>query len=527
MGPCFISAGGVALGVDVGDLLELERTLQRDGVGEPAAEEQEVVEVRVAGRQLGHSVLQQQRLAERGREVERTLDLRARRRVVEDAAHAAELQGRGVQRDDRADHALRARHGDLGTDADQHRAVGQPRGLRARGVADRELRAPRALRLLHRREGVDRLARLADGDDERVLVQHGPPVAELRGVVDLGGDAREALDEVAGDHRRVERGAHAHEHDAVEVAHARLVEPEALDLHAWGVEEVAAAHRIECGVGLLVDLLQHEVPEPALDRRDRVERLRLGLALDGLPLGVRELDAAGPDVGDLAGSEERDRARQRQDGGEVRRHELLGHAVLAVPDDDAARVPHTRRHEPARLVGGDRDEGVRALGLADHPPHRVGEVGTARDGVGDEVREHLGVGVRCERVTAVGEALPERLEVLDDAVVHHGDAARWVELRVGVAVGWRAVGGPARVADARGRRGQLPLDAVCQVVELARGAREVELLLVVEERDAGRVVAAVLQAPEAFEEERSGGPRAGIADDAAHVRSPRVRPRRD
>ena len=36
-------AGGVALGVDVGDLLELERALQRDGVVDAAAEEEEVV----------------------------------------------------------------------------------------------------------------------------------------------------------------------------------------------------------------------------------------------------------------------------------------------------------------------------------------------------------------------------------------------------------------------------------------------------------------------------------------------------
>ena len=38
-------AGGVALGVDVGDLLELERAFEGDGVVDAAAEEEEVVDV--------------------------------------------------------------------------------------------------------------------------------------------------------------------------------------------------------------------------------------------------------------------------------------------------------------------------------------------------------------------------------------------------------------------------------------------------------------------------------------------------
>ena len=189
-----------------------------------------------------------------------------------------------------------------------------------------------------------------------MLVQDGPAVAELRGVVDLGGDAREALDVVARDHRRVERGAHADQHDAVDVPHARLVEPEALDLHTRRVEEVAPAYRVERGVRLLVDLLQHEVAEPALGRCDGVERLHFRRALDGAPVRVRERDAVRTHVDDLAGSEERDGARQRQDRRQVRRHELLVRAALAVPDDDAARVPDARRDEPPGLVDRDGDQ---------------------------------------------------------------------------------------------------------------------------------------------------------------------------
>ena len=43
-------AGGVALGVDVGDLLELERALEGDGVVDAAAEEEEIAR---GGEELG------------------------------------------------------------------------------------------------------------------------------------------------------------------------------------------------------------------------------------------------------------------------------------------------------------------------------------------------------------------------------------------------------------------------------------------------------------------------------------------
>ena len=42
IGPCFISPAGIALGVDVRDLLQLQRALERDRVVDAAAEVQEV-----------------------------------------------------------------------------------------------------------------------------------------------------------------------------------------------------------------------------------------------------------------------------------------------------------------------------------------------------------------------------------------------------------------------------------------------------------------------------------------------------
>ena len=69
---------------------------------------------------------------------------------------------------------------------------------------------------------------------------------------------------------------------------------------------------------------------------------------------------------------------------------------------------------------------------------------------GDQVHGDLGVGVAGELDAGGFQLGAQRGEVLDDAVVDDGDLAGGVAVRVGVAVGGAAVGGPAGVADAGG-----------------------------------------------------------------------------
>src|SRR3712207_7426107 len=59
----------------------------------------------------------------------------------------------------------------------------------------------------------------------------------------------------------------------------------------------------------------------------------------------------------------------------------------------------------------------------------------------DEVGDHLGVGVGATHVVALLEPADQQLDVLDGAVVDDGDLAVAVQVRVGVAVGRRAVSG--------------------------------------------------------------------------------------
>ncbi len=93
------------------------------------------------------------------------------------------------------------------------------------------------------------------------------------------------------------------------------------------------------------------------------------------------------------------------------------------------------------------------------------------------------------------ELLPELPVVLDDAVVHDRDATGAVEVRMGVVLDRRPVGRPAGVADAGGAacRG-LSLQPSARSRGSARGRRRAFATgVLVDEGDAGRVVAAVLE----------------------------------
>ena len=122
-----------------------------------------------------------------------------------------------------------------------------------------------------------------------------------------------------------------------------------------------------------------------------------------------------------------------------------------------------------------------------------------------------------KRVAALGELGAQLLVVLDDAVEDDRDAAAAVAVRVGVLLAGPAVRRPARVAEAdawpRSRSRPRPRRARRGCRRRARrrcrsGSRRAM---------PGRVVAAVLQAPEAVEDDGLAGTSPDVAYDAAHA----------
>ena len=182
----------------------------------------------------------------------------------------------------------------------------------------------------------------------------------------------------------------------------------------------------------------------------------------------------------------------RQEGGQVAGEE---HLLLAIADHDPARVPDARANDDPGLSGGERHDRLRAREAAAGLAHGREQVVTTGQRLFEQMRDGLGVGLAGEGVAAIDEFGAEGGVVLDDAVVDDDDIVPAAHVGMGVRVAGGAVGGPARVADARVRgRQRLRVERVLKLGDLAaalgHGGR---VSACWQEGDAGRVVAAVFE----------------------------------
>ena len=175
----------------------------------------------------------------------------------------------------------------------------------------------------------------------------GIAVAVLRGDVHLDRDARPLLERVAADQAGVVGGPAGDDDDAVAVAQEGVVDrAEPVEVDAVGADR-AVGDRLGDGVGLLVDLLEHERLVAALLRHllapvDLVDR-----ALDGLAGGVEELDAVAAHDDDLVVLDQLHAAGVGEEGGDGGGDELL---VVAAADDQRALLAGA--DQQVGLVGG-------------------------------------------------------------------------------------------------------------------------------------------------------------------------------
>ncbi len=134
----------------------------------------------------------------------------------------------------------------------------------------------------------------------------------------------------------------------------------------------------------------------------------------------------------------------------------------------------------------------------------------------DEVGDDLGVGFGDELVALGDEGALEGEVVFDDAVVDDDEGAGAVAVGMGVLFGGAAVRGPAGVADAEGAVDGRFGDDVFEVAEFAGGAAQGEAFGATSYGDAGGVVAAVLEAAQAFNDDGDDRLRSDISDNSTH-----------
>ena len=116
---------------------------------------------------------------------------------------------------------------------------------------------------------------------------------------------------------------------------------------------------------------------------------------------------------------------------------------------------------------------------------------------------------------AAPKLLPEQVRVLDDPVVHDGDLAGRVDVRVRVRLGGRTVSRPAGVRYA-GRTGHGPLqDGPIESLDPPGHAPDLESVSILD-RQSGGVVAPIFESFQSLEEYRSCFAGSDVRDDSTH-----------
>ncbi len=246
-----------ALGVQVGQLLQLQGALEGDRVAGVPAEEQHGPGVDVLPREgVDRLVLVQDRLDVVGHRlelVEHVRDLLA----VPRALHLGEVEREQVAGHQLGQEALGRGDADLRAGVGVDHRVGLARDGGAVGVADGEHPGPLRAGVPDRLQRVRGLAGLADRHHQRRVGEDRVAVAELRRQLDLDGDPRPVLDGVLRDHPRVERRAARDDDDLVDVAEVLVRQAHLVELQL-AVLPAPAEQRVGDGARLLVDLLAHE-----------------------------------------------------------------------------------------------------------------------------------------------------------------------------------------------------------------------------------------------------------------------------
>ncbi len=260
-------------------------------------------------------------------------------------------------RDELGRERLRRRDADFGAGA---REIRERRLAhhRARGnVADRErMRVAKRLRVLQCGEGVGRLARLRDDDDECVRVRHAVAIAVFARDFHVARNACERFDPLLRHQRRIVAGAaREHEH-AVDLPEDLL----RVGSEHVGVDDAEALERVGDRARLLEDLLLHEMAV-----RSELDGIARGFDVDDRPLdriAVHVVDRIGlaAHVGDVALFEVDDATRDRQ-----QRRRIGREKVIAVAQADHQRASCPRADHAAGLARRDHGDRVGAVEFGD------------------------------------------------------------------------------------------------------------------------------------------------------------------
>ena len=347
-------------------------------------------------------------------------------------------------------------------------------------------------------------------EDRRPAARHRRrAIAELRRDVDLDRDAGDPLEPVFGDEGGMPGRAAGDDRHPLDLAERKR---QLGQMNGAGRRVDQRVDRVADDRRLLENLLLHKMAVIALaDQRARGRRFT-DRPLDLGIVGVKDRHFRRGDDRPVALVEISDPAGQRRQCQRVRAEEHLAVAIA-----DRERAAASRADQEVMLAGKQKREREGAFeapqGLGDRLLRRQSLV----EKIGREDRHRLGVGLGLKGVAATGQFGAQRLEILDDAVVDDGDP--FGRDRVGVGFGRQAMRRPAGVADADRPLHRLVVEPPGEIDELALGPPPLDAA-VDQGRDPGRIIAAVFEPPQPFDQPRGDRVLGDDADNAAHQTSP-------
>ena len=480
--------------MQVADLLELEGAFAADRRAHAAAHEQRAAGILARLRRLldrraalGQDALDL--LGGVGELAEQQTDLVH----LQLALDLRQQHGKQRERDHLAQERLRGGHGDLLVGLRVDDAVGLPRHGASDHVGDAEHARALHAGVADGRQRVGRFAGLGHRHHERGGRDDGVAIAELACDLALAGDARPALDEVLRDKAGMVAGAARDDVNTVD--EVELFNGKVQLIDGKSTAHQTARQRVADDARLLVDLLEHEVGVSALLGHVEVPvNVRDPGIFDDLASGGVVRHALGRELGQLAIVHDHHVARGVDHGDDVAGNIGAFHALA-----HHQRGVLARGHDGARLIGGHDGQRIGAhqtLACGTNGGQQVGRAVAQR--LLDQMRHHFGVGVAGEGMPRGLQLLAQVGEVLDDAVVHHGDAAVAAGVRMGVGLARAAVRGPTRVADAaRALEVEVP-QRMGQAGNLALAVHHLKLAILVDGHS-GAIVAAILKARQALD----------------------------
>ena len=260
---------------------------------------------------------------------------------------------------------------------------------------------------------------------------------------------------------------------------------------------------------LLVDLLLHEVAVVALVNVEGLAARALQRPVHRLAVLVVDVDPVMRQDGEVALLQVPDLVGEGRQRDAVRAEE---HLALAFADDERRAAPCADQH--VLFAVEQEAERERTLEASEDRLDRVLRGLPAFEFPGDEMADRLGVGLALEGDALGLEFGLELAVVLDDPVMDDGEPLGG--MRMGVGLGRCAVRRPAGVADADRALQRLGLQSVEEIDQLALGAPAGQPA-VLQRRDAGGIVAAVLQPFQRVDEAIRHRLAADDPDDSTHA----------